>query len=216
MFTVKDFIAKYKDCTDEELIAIQYNISSYTDAAQEALNIVIDERGGMVNLYKKMADEQIVTEERERIAKEAFELGTSGVDSSLIKTLAKSDILSVESVNEIIEQKYNEVETEKADKTVTSRTIVGSIVGGLIASIIGGVVWGLQMVYSHRVINMVFVVLVLLCYWIIRIATKQTIKNRVVIIATVVSIILALLIGQVVLEIMGFHGAAAEIESLGN
>jgi hypothetical protein len=206
MFTVKDFIARYRDYSEEELIGIYHNIDGYSNEAKEALNTVIDERGGLEKLLKNLADRKVIADEQARIAKEAFELGTQGVDPSLIKTLATSGILSADKVNEIIEQKYSEVEAEKADKAVTSRTIVGSIVGGLIASIVGGIIWGLQMVYSHRIINMVFVVLVLLCYWIIKIATRQTIKNKAVIIATVLSIILALLIGQAMLATMGFAG----------
>jgi len=94
---------------------------------------------------------------------------------------------------------------EVEDKKIKPRTVIGSIIGCIVAGLIGGTLWGLQMIYSGRIFYILLIGLVLLCYGIIKISTKQTKKNTVVLIATVISVVLSLLIGQLLYDIIGYQ-----------
>ena len=65
--------------------------------------------------------------------------------------------------------------------------------------------WGLQMIYSKRMFYIFFVGLALLSYYLIKALTKQTKNNSFVFIATIISVILALFIGQLLYEIVGYR-----------
>jgi hypothetical protein len=205
MFTTKDFVAKYEDYTDEELIDIHHKMADYSQEAQEALKIVIQNKGGQEELEKRLEEKQILANEVGRIAKETAEFGSKGIDASFIKKMTNSDILSPEAVDQIIDNQYSVVQLELEDKKIKPRTVFGSLIGGMIASLVGGVLWGLQMIYSKRIFYILFIGLVLLCYGIIKISTKQSKKNSVVLIATIISVILALIIGQLLYEIIGYR-----------
>ena len=205
MFSVDDFVLKYKKYTDEELLDINSNILGYSNEAQIALGRVIYSKGGLESLLKKAESKAILLNEENRIAKETMDFGKEGIDASFIKTVTSSTILSEEMVKEIIDRKYVEVEAEIEDKKIKPSTIIGSITGGGIASIIGGAFWGLQMIYSKRMFYIFFVGLVLFSYYVIKALTKQTKNNSFVFIATIISIILALFIGQLLYEIVGYR-----------
>ncbi len=205
MLSISDFILKYENYTDEELHDVYLNQETYSDDAQKALQIVLEKKGGVEPLLKRLEEKRIVENEIQRIKRETAQLGSNGVDPSFIKTTTASNILSPEKVNEIIDNKFAEVERELEDKKIKPRTIVGSIIGGAIASIIGGTLWGLQMIYSHRIFYILGIGLALLCYGIIKGATKQSKNNKVVLIASIISIILAILFGQFLYQIFGYR-----------
>jgi hypothetical protein len=78
MFTTKDFTLKYENYTDNELIDIYHNISGYSPEAQEGLKIVIQNKGGLEALKKRLEEKQILANEAARIAKETAEFGSQG------------------------------------------------------------------------------------------------------------------------------------------
>jgi hypothetical protein len=118
-------------------------------------------------------------------------------------TLVKSDILSDEEKGQIIREKYDELSRTREDEKIKPRTIIGSIVGGGIGSIIGGGLWGLQMIQMHRMFYILVIGLAILSYGLIHLFTKQSKANVVVLIATVLSVIGALVIGQLLFEMYG-------------
>lgn len=205
MLSIPDFVLKYETYTDEELYEIYRTQDGYSNEAQEALKIVLEKKGGAEALLKRIEEQRIVEKEIQRIKKETAQLGTNGVDASFIKKTTTSTILSANQVSEIVDSKLEEVNLELEDKKIKPRTIVGSIIGGAIASVVGGVLWGVQIIYVHRIFYIFGFGLALLCYGIIKGATKQSKNNTVVLIATVISILLALLIGQLMFEVFGFR-----------
>lgn len=205
MLSISDFIKKYETYTDEELYEIYLNQEGYSDEARKALEIVLEKKDGLDSLLKRLEEKSIVEKEIRRIKKETSQLGSKGIDSAFIKSTTTSEILSSEKISEIIDNKYAEVEHELNDKKVNPKTIVGSIIGGLVASIIGGTLWGLQMIYSQRIFYILGIGLVLLCYGIIKLLTKQSKNNTVVLIATIISVVLALFLGQFLYQIFGYQ-----------
>lgn len=200
MFTIEDFVDQYKHYTDEELMAIHINLDGYSQEAQEALNLVIGSKGGMEALVQRLEQKKIVEREIQRIRKETASFGGRGVDATFIKQVTSSEILPAEKVTEIIETQYAAVEIELEDKKIKARTIIGSLIGAVIASVVGGVLWGLVMIYAPTIsiyITLLLLIgLTLLCYGVIKVSTKQTKRNIIVLIATIISIILAIFIGS--------------------
>ena len=84
---------------------------------------------------------------------------------------------------------------EIKDKSITSRTIIGSIIGTLIASVICGTIWGLSIIYSGTMYFILIPGLILISYLIIRLITKQSRNNTLVFIATFLSAFLAIIFG---------------------
>jgi hypothetical protein len=203
MLSIPDFVLKYEHYTDEELHEIYLNHEGYSDEALKALHIVLEKRGGLSSFLKRMEEKSIVENEIQRIKRETSQLGSKGIDSSFIKTTAVSHILSAEKVHEIIDNEFVDVEQELEDKKIKPRTITGSIIGGVIASIVGGGLWGLQLIYAHRIFYIFGIGLAFLCYGIIKSATKQTRNNIVVLVASVISVIVAIVIGQSLYEYFG-------------
>lgn len=206
MLSTADFVQKYESYTDEELQAVYLNQAGYSDEAIKALEIVLENKGGSDALLKRLEEKHIVEKEIHRIRKETSELGSKGIDSSFIKSTTASGILSPEKVNEIIDSQYAEVERALDDKRIKPRTIAGSIIGGLTASIIGGTLWGLQMIYSNRIFYILGIGLALLCYGIIKLATRQSKNNIVVLVASIISIALAVFFGEMLYAIFGYQG----------
>lgn len=206
MFSVKDFISKFEKYNHDELFEIYSNWGNYSDEAREAFNIVISNKGGVENLVMQQAEKQKLLNETNKIKKAAVELSMSGSDDSFAKKMIHSDLLPQEKVNEIIDSIFYITKQEKEDIKIKPRTIYGSIIGGVIASIISGLLWGVLLIYSEKILIILLIVPALICYWIIRAFTKQSKNNIVVLIATIISICAALLIGYVLLNIVGYQG----------
>ena len=157
MFSITDFVAKFSSYSDNELLAIMQQPDSYSYEAVEAAKIVTKQKGGMEALTKRLEEEAVVQNEIIRIEKETIEMGKNGIDADFIKTVTKSSLLADDKVKEIIDVRYVEVEKEIENKKITTRTIIGSVVGGAIASIVGGILWGLQIIFSHRIFYILLV-----------------------------------------------------------
>ncbi len=205
MFSVKDLVVKYDAYTDEQVFDVYASIDTYSNEAKEALNIVIAKRGGLEKLIEREKERNARSKEIERIKLEVTRLSTSDTDDSFLKKIVTSNILSNEEVNEIVHNTLKVASQEKEDKEIKPRTVWGSIIGGGIASLVGGSLWGLQLIYSKKVFVILLIGLVLLCYGIIKFSTRQSNKNVVVLITTIVSVLMAIIIGQFIYEIVGYQ-----------
>jgi hypothetical protein len=203
MLSLNDFIIKYEQYSDAALVDVHQNIDEYSDEAKEAMQIVLQKKGGLEKIFSTLNEKKLTEYEELRIAKETMHFGKENVDIDFIKTMITSKVLTKERVNEIIESQFVIVEHELMDEKVTAKTILFSIIGIVIASLIGGTLWGLQMIYSHRIFYIFGIGLAFLCFGIIKFVTKKTFKNLAVILATVLSIFLSILFGYLLLSIFG-------------
>jgi hypothetical protein len=201
MLTVNDFVLKFQNYTDQKLLEIHANQGGYSEEAKEAMQIVLQNKGGLEPLLQRVENRKVIENEIKKIERDVKKLGSKGVDASFIKNTTVSKILSPESVEKIIDNKYEEVEQELEDRKIKPRTILGSVIGGLIASIIGGILFGLQMVYTNRIFYIFIIGLFFLCYGIIKLFTKQSKNNIVVLLSSIISSILAIVIGLFIHEI---------------
>jgi len=127
------------------------------------------------------------------------------MNAEFIKPLVTSDILPKEKVHEIIDTKFGQFEAHLTDTAINSKTILYALIGIAIAGILGGTLWGLQLMYSKKIFVIFIAELALLCYGIIKLTTKKSKENRVVLIATILSFILSILIGGLIFEIVGYQ-----------
>ena len=199
----QQLISTYTDFSDEQIIEAYHNPDDYTGDAKEALADVIQKRGGIDNLLAKERQQNIVLAETERIKQEVRRLSTPEVDLEFLKKMITSHILNENQTQFIIQQSFEEINRDLEDRKVKPRTIIGGSVGAGIAGLIGGIFWGLQMMWSGRIFAILFFGLVLLCYGLIRVMTKQSHKNVAVFVLTAISIVIALVIGQLMFEIFG-------------
>jgi len=205
MLSKEDFISQYEKYTDDELFAIYSNMADYSDEAKEALGIVVAGRGGVETLVERQREKMIRANEAERIRREVVRLSVNGADVSFLQKMVTSTILAPEQVHGIIAATHDETQRERKDKQIKPRTVLGSVIGGSIASVLGGVLWGLQMIWSGRMFLIFIAGLALLSYGSIRLFTRQSGKNTVVVIATIISVLAALFIGQLLYEIIGYQ-----------
>ena len=138
--------------------------------------------------------------------KQIIELINDGNRASEIKNKIQYDYISETEIDELITKNINRIQEEKSDREIKPRTIFGGIIGGVIGGTIGGIIWGIQMIYSGHMLYIFGIGLVLLSYAFIRLFTKQSKKNIIVILITIISVIYALGLGQIIYELVGYQG----------
>jgi len=202
MFDAETLKVKYDKYTDEELIELHSAINDYSEEAKEAFDFIVAKKGGLEELQSRIKSKQIIKKEIERVRNEVTKAYMPGGNILLRETIT-SGIMSAEELEKIINERRNELVLEEKDKQITSRTVIGSVIGGLVASVVGGILWGLLMIQTHRIFYIFILGLAILCYGIIKLLTKQSRQNKMVGISTVASVLLALLIGQLIFEVFG-------------
>ncbi len=206
MLTLEDFIAKYEAYTDEELYIIQKNVANYSEDAGKALNIVIDKKGGLQGLTKRLEEKAIVENERKRIADEAIKFGMEGVDASFLKDNNNSSILSKEEVSQIIESNTSKAAAFIEDKKVDSDTVVKSLIGMGVASILGGAFASLQYIYFGATSVLMVIGTALICYGTVKFISKKSYNNTAVLLASFGAFILSYLLAYGAYLVFGYLG----------
>jgi len=205
MLSKEELITKYQQYSDNELLEVYSNRDGYSEEANEAINIVLESKGGLEAIRKNLLEKKVISDEINRIKKETEKLSSKETNAEFIKSLVSSSILSKEEVSEIVDSKYSEFEAHLKDTKIDSKTIVKSAVGGSIASLVGGAFWGLQLIYSNRIFIILVVGLALLCYGIVKLVVKKSKENKVVLIASLISFILSILLGTLIFQIVGYQ-----------
>lgn len=206
MFTTQELLARYETYTDDQLIQLHSELHNYSDEAKEAFNTVIVKKGGLDNLLRLKKEKERVAIEENRIAIEAEQMARGGSDASFAKTMITSELLTSGEVEDIIEKKFQQFHKQKEDVKIKPRTIIGGVIGCILASLTGGTLWGTKMIYTRSTALFMFAGLAMLCYAIVWICTRQSYKNAAVLIATVISFVLSLGLGQILFVIFGYRG----------
>jgi hypothetical protein len=123
-----------------------------------------------------------------------------------MKYAMQSDIISKTALEKLLTTTLIIIEQQKADKKIKPKTIIGGLIGGAIGGTIGGVFWGIQIIYSGKMFFLLGFGLFLLSYAFVRGFTQQSKKNIAVLTISIISVVYALGLGQLLFEIIGFRG----------
>ncbi|MDQ1855570.1 hypothetical protein [Chryseobacterium sp. WLY505] len=203
---LNELIERYSQYSDVELMEVYSNKSRYTNDAKQALDIVIENKGGIQSLTVRY-DTTVAKElEKSRIKNDATELYLNGMTKNDINHALNSEILASDEIQQIIETTSTEIEATKRDLEIKPSTIIGSILGGIIGGTIGGILWGLQIIYSGRIFYIFAIGLGIISYGFIKFFTKQSRNNIAVFIITILSVVYALILGFYIYELFGYRG----------
>ncbi|MDR6487823.1 hypothetical protein J2799_002328 [Chryseobacterium vietnamense] len=203
---LNELIERYSQYSDPELMEVYLNKNKYTDDAKQAIDIVIEKKGGIRSLndrYDKIVAKEM---EKSRIKNTAAELYLNGLTKNDINYALTSEVLALDEIQQIIENTSTEVEATKRDLEIKPSTIIGSILGGIVGGTIGGILWGLQIIYSGRIFYIFAIGLGIISYGFIKFFTKQSRNNIAVLTITILSVIYALILGFYIFELFGYHG----------
>jgi hypothetical protein len=206
MKSVQELVNNYQKYSDKELIDIYQNTDQYSDEANEALRIVLSNLGGIDKLRDRLNKQLEIDNEIWRIKTEIKELIKQGCEPKQIKDKIKINLISINQLDNLIEEISFQLESEKADLKIKPRTVIGSIIGGVIGGTIGGIFWGITMMYSRHIFLIFIMGIAGLSYGTIKLFTKQSKKNWLVLCFTVLSVIYALILAESIFEIFGFQG----------
>lgn len=203
---LEELIERYQSSSDSELMRIYNSKEGYTAEAKKALDIVIAEKGGIASLQERHQNFIEIEEEKDHLKKEILKLNNEKLGKEEIKNKITSNKLSDKETLEIFNQTFQEIEVEEKDVEIKPKTIIGSLLGGFIGGTIGGILWGVQMIYSAHVFYIFAVGLFVISYGTIKLFTKQSKKNLVVLAITILSVIYALILGFFLYELIGYRG----------
>ncbi len=203
MPTIEELTKKYKEYSDEELIEIHEKVDEYSNEAKIAIENVIVSIGGIDKLKERINKQNEIQTEIQKIEEQTTSLYYQNKSKENILSEISYDLISENQFYEIIEETINKLEKDKEDKKIKPKTIIGGIIGGFLGGTIGGIIWGLQMIHSGHIFFILGFGLVILSYALIRLFTRQSKKNIVVIIMTIISVVYALILGQILYEIFG-------------
>lgn len=209
---IEELIERYSQYTDSELIQIYNNKSGYTEEAKKALEIVINEKGGIDLIQSRNTANIEKQNEKSKLNEEIKKMYDEGMTINDISMRLSASTLSQEEIDEVVNQRFNFLEEQKNDLTVNSGTIVGSVFGGLLGGIIGGILWGLQMIYSGRMFYIFLLGLIFISYGFIKLLTKKSRNNIAVFIATALSVLFALTLGIYMYDYYGYRGVDKHLE----
>ncbi|MGE8512931.1 MAG: hypothetical protein ACN6N7_09555 [Chryseobacterium culicis] len=203
---LNELVERYSQYSDTELMEVYLNKNKYTDDAKQALDIVIEKKGGIQSFTERY--DKIVAKEMEKsmIKNDAAKLYLNGMTKNDINHALTSEILVSDEIQQIIEATSTEIEATKRDLEIKPSTIIGSILGGIIGGTIGGILWGLQIMYSGHIFYIFAIGLGIISYGFIKFFTKQSRNNIAVFSITILSVIYALILGFYIYELFGYHG----------
>lgn len=182
----------YKKFTYDDLIESYTNLIDYSGKANPEILEEIENRGGMEKFQQAINEKKQYRKEINRIAKEVYELSNDYKDLEFVKQFVKSDILNQEDLNNLIERKFNENQKIIADRKINSKTIVGSIIGCLIGSILAFLFLLLTALFFKAFIYYLIIFAYLICYFSIRLITKQSASNIIVLVSAVIGTIISI------------------------
>ena len=204
---LEELIERYQSSSDSELMKIYNNKEGYTDEAKKALDIVIEEKGGLRVLQERHQNFIEIEEEKEQLKKEILKLKAEKLNNDEIRLKIKPNKLSEGDITELFNQTFQEFEGQERDLEIKPKTIIGSLTGGIIGGTIGGILWGLQMIYSAHIFYIFGIGLFVISYGMIKLFTKQSISNGAVLVSVILSVIYALVLGFFLYNLIGYRGA---------
>lgn len=192
----------YKKFSEDDLIESCTALIDYSGKANPEILQEIENRGGMESFLTSIEKKKLNQKEINRIARETVELSDDDKDLEFVKRFIKSDILSQESLEQLIERKFNEHQLEISDRKINSNAIIGGFFGIIIGSILG---YLFLMVGIHFLEKFYFSSMIgayIVCYLSIKFLTKQSRNNVVIFIASFIAAVISMVLAFLTINIL--------------
>lgn len=206
MSTIKDLISLYRNYSDYELIQMCLSEEDYTEVAINALNIVIDEKGGFDSLVDRVEKQCEVDMESVGLREEIFLLLREGKSESSLHILLSARHLSNEQLSDLIREEAQSFNNLKTEQKIRPRTIIGGVFGGLFGSSLASLIWGLQLIYARQFVWFLAIIVFVITYVPIRLLTNQNYKNLLVLLLTLLFGCFAFYLGNILYDFAGYQG----------
>ena len=184
----------YRKYSDEDLIEAYSTMMDYSGKANSEILIEIEKRGGLENFLREIEIQKLNQTEIGRIIKEVRLLDSKGLGKNAIKEALESNILTKSELDDLIERKLVEHQAIIADRTITYKTIFGSVLGMILGSILGCVFLISAISFFGELVFFPLVGVYIICYFTIKFFTKQSRNNAVVFIASFLSTVISALL----------------------
>lgn len=198
-----DLRRRYNDKENEELLYVLSNPSEYNSNVIEIVEEIIKNRGGREKIVEEINTEINKENERRRLITIIRSKLNIGRKEKEIKEEIKSEIFSNEECSNLIDEEFARWTEEQLDQKITPKSIIGGIIGALIGGTIGGILWGFMMIGSGNIFFIFGIGLVLLSYFFVRLFSRKSNKNIFTMILTFLSVVYALVLGQLIFELYG-------------
>lgn len=170
----------YNKLKDKDLLESYTTAMDYSGKADKNLIAEIKNRGGIEKLKGIVNAQNIIPNEIKRLNKLIIDFYNQGKTPIEAKSEIESEILSQDEKNKLIDNGYQNLEKNKKDISINTRTIIGSVVGFLIAVIIGAAISYYTAATSGKIVYAIPAIIFVISYIIIRVLTGQSKNNWVV------------------------------------
>jgi|SRR3954470_4030760 len=181
-------MSSYKKYTNKDLIDIYESHKAYSGVVKdEELKTEIEARGGLEALVKFPKEINRIIHETNEFIKDRY------TSEQIIKKI-KSDILTASQMQAVISQQILVLNERERDQKITSKTIIGSLVGMILSIALSLIIWFISFFYLHYMPFILLPGMGILSYFIIKLFTKQSRDNVIVFIATFLSIVISFIL----------------------
>lgn len=185
----------YKKYADKDLLESYSTSMDYSGKADKDLVAEIDNRGGIDQIKKNVAEQNVIPNEIKRIYKLVFSLYKKEPNPDTIKSSITSNILSSDQLDKVIDMAIDDVEKHTKDISINSQTIIGSLIGVIVSSLLGAGLWCYSIIQTGKMYYILTAGILIISYIIIRVLTRQSKNNVLVFIATFSSAFIAIPLG---------------------
>ncbi|SFD64549.1 hypothetical protein [Flavobacterium phragmitis] len=183
----------YKKYSDKDLEDAYLTMMEYSGKASDELLLEIENRGGINLFLSSLEFNSINKKEIKRITDEVYSMSNDYSDLDFIRQFVKSDILTSEELEKLIELKFNEHQKIVKDRIINQKTIFGSLIGMTIGIIISFFFYLLVIYLLGRFIYYPIIAVYFICYQSIKLITKQSRDNTFVFISSLIGTIITMI-----------------------
>ena len=186
----------YKNYKDEDLVRAYSTMMAISGSISSDLAKVIETRGGIDYFKRIMELRKNDPAEISRLHNEVCALTTPEINYEFVRKLISSPYLSIEDLDIFVKRIFEEQKASQADKAITQSTVVKSVIGLLLGSLAGTFFWLFILYLFKQPFIFVIPIVFMIGYFIIKLFSKQSFKNPVVLIASLLSAGISLVAGH--------------------
>ena len=186
----------YKNYKDEDLVRAYSTMMATSGSISSDLAEVIETRGGIDYFKRIMELRKNAPAEISRLQNEVCSFTTPETNYEFVRKLISSPYLSVEDLDIFVKRIFEEQKASQADRAVTQTTVVKSFIGLLLGSLAGSLFWWFILYMFKQPFVFVIPIIFMIGYFIIKLFSKQSFKNPVVLIASLLSAGISLVAGH--------------------